>query len=305
MAATWQILLYYLYTRLDDPEAYLEEQVSLCERLGLRGRILIAGEGINGTVSGETGATREYMRAMRSDKRTAAMEFKIDPAGGHVFPQLSVKLRQELVTLGLGPDDVSPRELTGRRLRPREWREMMDRKDVVLLDARNEYEWALGRFEGAILPEVGSFRDLPEWVERNRERLQGKKILTYCTGGIRCEKFSGFLLRQGFPEVFQLDGGIVTYGHDPETRGEKFDGKCYVFDQRVGVEVDRRGTSRVVSRCSHCRERCDRYVNCAWRGCNRQHFCCKSCEEDSRRYCGRVCEEAAVVSLAADANEGF
>lgn len=302
--STHQILLYYLYTPLAEVEEYAREHEALCGRLGLRGRILVAREGINGTVSGTRAGTEEYMRVMRSDPRTAAMEFKIDPADDHAFPRLSVKVRDEVVTLGLGEEDFSPRDVTGEYLSPSEWRRMLDREDVVVLDARNDYEWELGRFEGAVLPPVESFRDLPGWVRAHRDELAGKKLLTYCTGGIRCEKFSGFLVREGFEQVFQLHGGIVTYGKDPDVQGAKFEGKCYVFDERIAVDVNRTGDARVVSRCRHCGAVCDRYVNCAWTRCNRQHFCCEDCERGTHRYCDRACEEAAVVSLAAEGNEG-
>lgn len=275
----------------------------MCERLGLRGRILIAAEGINGTVSGPCAATEDYMRILGDDARTQGMEFKVDEAEGHAFPRMNVKLREEVVTLGLAEEDFSPAELTGEHLSPVQWREMMDQKDVVMIDARNDYEWELGHFEGALLPPVQNFRELPEWVELHRDELEGKKILTYCTGGIRCEKFSGFLLREGFKDVFQLDGGIVSYGKDPAVRGEKFAGKCYVFDERIGVEVNRTEGAMVVSHCVHCGEPCDRYVNCGWSSCNGQHFCCELCEQEVMRYCSRACGEAALVSLAAEANE--
>lgn len=275
----------------------------LCEGLDLRGRILIAAEGINGTVSGLCAATEEYMRVLGDDARTQGMEFKVDDAEEHAFPRLNVKLREEVVTLGLAEEDFSPTELTGEHLSPAQWREMMDQEDVVMIDARNDYEWELGHFEGALLPPVQNFRELPEWVQLHRNQLEGKKILTYCTGGIRCEKFSGYLLREGFKDVFQLDGGIVTYGKDPAVRGEKFSGKCYVFDERIGVEVNRTEGAVVVSHCVHCGEPCDRYVNCGWSRCNAQHFCCERCEQEVMRYCSRACGEAALVSLAAEANE--
>ncbi len=301
--APFQILLYYLYTPLTDAAAYREEHLALCEGLGLRGRILIAAEGLNGTVSGPCAGTAEYMRVLGADERTRGIEFKVDEAEDHVFPKLSVKLRDEMVTLALGEEDVSPAELSGEHLSPAEWRRMMERDDVVLVDARNDYEWELGRFEGAMLPPVQHFRQLPEWVRFHRAELEGKKILTYCTGGVRCEKFSGFLKREGFPEVFQLDGGIVTYGKDPEVQGEKFEGKCYVFDERIAVEVNRTEGAKVISHCLHCGVICARYLNCAWSRCNAQHFCCDSCEATMDRYCGSVCREAALVSLAAKANE--
>jgi UPF0176 protein len=300
--ATSRILLYYLYTRIDDPAGYVEELQELCESLGLRGRIIVALEGVNGTVSGDTDACDRFMAVVEADQRMKGVEFKIDEAEEHAFPKLSVKERAEVVSLDLGEKDFFPPEDTGEYLEPVAWREMMRREDVVVLDARNDYEWALGRFEGAVLPKVESFRELPDWVRDHRDELEGKKILTYCTGGIRCEKFSGFLKREGFPEVYQLHGGIVKYGKDPAVRGEGFEGKCYVFVERIGVEVNE-VDRRVVGACLHCGGTCDRYVNCAWPCCNAQYFCCPDCEESASRYCSPVCGEARVLGLAAFTTE--
>ena len=294
-----QILLYYLYRPLEDAAAYAAEHRALCEDLGLRGRILVAAEGLNGTVSGPREKIDSYMEILSEDPRTKGIEFKVDPAMGHAFPRLSIKLREEVVTLGLREGDFSPCETTGEYLSPSQWRDLMNSKDTVMVDARNQYEWELGHFEGALLPPVDNFRDLPDWVRENRESLEGKKIMTYCTGGIRCEKFSGFLLREGFSEVYQLDGGIVSYGKEAKVRGEGFVGKCYVFDERVAVEVNHTDGSRVISRCQVCGEPSDRYVNCEWSRCNSQFFCCDSCEGDRGRFCSSGCEEASVLSQAA------
>ena len=137
--SSYRILLYYLYTQIEDPGTFVEEHHALCESLGLRGRIIVAAEGVNGTVSGEASACERYMEAMRTDPRTSEVEFKIDKADDHAFPKLSIKLRDEVVSLGLGEDDFFPPEQTGDYLEPAEWREMMKRDDVVLLDARNNY----------------------------------------------------------------------------------------------------------------------------------------------------------------------
>ncbi len=291
---SFQVLLYYLYRRIAEPEELVARQRALCEALGLRGRILVSAEGINGTVSGTVSGTRTYMEAMQADPLTAGVGFKVDPCEGHVFPKLSVKARSEVVTLGLREDeDVDPREVTGVRLSPKEFAEAMGDPDVVVLDGRNDYETALGRFRGAICPEVSNFRDFPEWIRRNRGLLEGKKVLTYCTGGIRCEKLSGFLLREGFEQVFQLEGGIINYSHDAATRGRGFDGLCYVFDERVAVEVNRTEGRSVISRCRHCGERCPRYRNCAWKPCNAQFFCCEACEKSAGRYCSENCLKIA------------
>ena len=293
MNTSHEVLLYYKYCRIDDPDHYAQNHRDLCKRLNLTGRILIANEGINGTVSGEIRDTEQYRRVLEADPLTAGIAWKVDPENGHVFPKLSVKVREEVVTLGLGDEDFSPEELTATHLKPKEWRDAMREENVVMIDARNDYEWEVGRFEGAILPEVTSFKDLPKWVHDHREELEGKKILTYCTGGIRCEKFSGFLLKEGFKDVYQLEGGIVTYGKDERVKGEGYEGQCYVFDERLTVPVNQTKGAKVVSKCRHCGKPSIRYRNCSWNPCNAQFLCCEGCELSFGRYCEPVCKEAA------------
>ncbi len=293
MAPGFQILLYYLYRRLDDPAGYTEEHRSLCQSLGLRGRILIGKEGINGSVSGARESTGRYREVLQDDPRTAGIDFKVDFAEAHAFPRLSVKCRPEIVTLGLGEQDVDPSARTGIRLSPVEWMEAMRREDVVIIDGRNRYESALGRFKGAICPDIGNFREFPEWLRLHREKFRGRQVLTYCTGGIRCEKLSAYLLEEGFEDVAQLDGGIVAYGKDEVARGRDFEGLCYVFDERVGVEVNHTGTRCLVSRCEKCGEPSARYRNCARPSCNRQYFLCEQCEETKGRACSEPCATAS------------
>ncbi|MDA8977367.1 rhodanese-related sulfurtransferase [Akkermansiaceae bacterium] len=299
MNSPYEVLLYYKYSRISDPEDYAANHRILCERLNLKGRILIAREGVNGTVSGSIRDTAEYRRAMDEDPITAGISWKIDHSDTHVFPKLSLKVRDEVVSLNLGSDDFSPEDLTATHLKPDEWRELMNGDDVVIIDARNDYEWEIGRFEGALLPDVPSFRDLPGWVREHRNELEGKKILTYCTGGIRCEKFSGFLLKEGLLDVYQLDGGIVTYGKDESLKGEGFEGECYVFDERLSVPVNRTGGSSIISHCAICNEPSIRYRNCSWKPCNAQFFCCARCETEVGRFCLPVCQEAAIMSPVA------
>lgn len=299
MEKPYEVLLYYRYFKLDDPEEYARRHRELCEELGLRGRILIAREGINGTVSGTRENCARYREALDDDPLTQGIAWKIDEEDGHVFPRLSIKVREEVVTLELGDEDLNPVDLTATHLKPSEWREAMKEDNVVILDARNDYEWEIGRFEGAILPEVPSFKDLPGWVREHRSELEGKKILTYCTGGIRCEKFSGFLLQEGYDDVYQLDGGIVTYGKDEEVRGEGYEGECYVFDERLSVPVNRTGKATVVSQCCCCGEPSIRYRNCFWKPCNAQILLCEKCEEEKGCYCDSRCREIDLLSRAA------
>ncbi len=296
--APYHVLLYYLYCDIESPETYRDEHRKLCEALELYGRIIVGNEGINGTVSGTVENCAKYMKAMKNEPLTAGVEFKIDAEQGHVFPKLSIKARDEIVSLDLGEDDFSPNETTGEYLEPKEWLEAMKDPNAVILDTRNDYEWELGHFKNAILPPVDSFRDLPQWIEDNREKFEGKRILAYCTGGIRCEKFSGHLVRSGFNDVSQLHGGIVTYGKDPEVQGEDYNGQCYVFDERIGVPVNSKNPT-IIAHCVHCDKPCERYINCANKHeCNDQHFSCESCEEENQGCCSVECIEIIAIQKA-------
>jgi UPF0176 protein len=276
-----------MYVPIENPEEFAAQHLEFCKELGLKGRILVAEEGINGTVSGTIGQTEEYMQAMQKDSRFAEMVFKVDEADGHAFKKMHVRPRSELVTLRL-EDDVNPNKLSGKYLSPKEFFEAMQNEETIVIDARNDYEYDLGHFKGAIRPDIEAFRELPEWVRDNKEQLEGKKILTYCTGGIRCEKFSGWLLKEGFQDVGQLHGGIVTYGKDPEVQGRLWDGQCYVFDERISVPVNQ--TEHViVGKDYFTGEPCERYVNCANPECNKQILCSAENEHKYLRGCTHEC----------------
>ena len=287
----YRVLLYYKYVKIEDPVRESASHRELCNSLGLKGRILFAHEGINGTVSGTIEATTEYMRIMHQDPRFADLWFKIDEEEDHVFRKIFVRPKKELVTFRL-EQDVNPLERTGTYLEPKEWRSLMDDPDAVIIDARTDYEWDLGHFEGAIRPPVDSFKDFPTWVRENLADVKDKKVMTYCTGGIRCEKFSAFLLQEGFKDVYQLHGGIVNYGKDSEVKGEKFEGMCYVFDERVSVPVNHTETAHLVSNCVICETPTDWYVNCANFDCHRQHFQCPDCVEKTMCSCSPACQES-------------
>lgn len=283
----YRVLLYYQYVTIEDPELFAEQHLQFCNDLGLKGRILVANEGINGTVSGTWDQTEIYMNEMKKDPRFETMVFKVDEADGHAFKKMHVRPRKELVTLRLDKD-IDPRVKTGTYLSPKEFYEAMQSEDTVVVDARNDYEYDLGHFRGAIRPEIKTFRDLPQWIQENKQLLQGKKILTYCTGGIRCEKFSGWLLEEGFEDVSQLHGGIVTYGKDPEVQGALWDGKCYVFDERISVPINRK-EHVIVGRDYFDGTPCERYVNCANPECNKQIICSEENEHKYLRGCTHEC----------------
>lgn len=286
----YRILLYYKYVKIEDHEEYAKLHLKFCKSIGVKGRILVAEEGINGTISGTIEQTDAYIYAMRMDPRFTDMEYKIDEADDHAFKKMFVRPRSEIVTMEL-EEDIDPNELTGKRLKPKEFLEAMQEDNVVIIDARNDYEYDIGHFRNAIRPDVKNFKQFPEWVKKNKEMLQDKKILTYCTGGVRCEKFSGLLKREGFQNVNQLKGGIISYGKHPDTKGKLFDGKCYVFDERISVRVNFTDEDVIVSKCKHCGELSDRYINCSNDLCHDQYICCEKCEEKYNRACSKECFE--------------
>ncbi|MUK89766.1 rhodanese-related sulfurtransferase [Ornithinibacillus sp. L9] len=285
----YRVLLYYHYTDIEDPETFADQHLKFCKDMELKGRILVAKEGINGTVSGTVENTNKYMEAMRNDPRFDGIVFKVDEHDGHAFKKMHVRPRKELVTLRLDEEeDVSPQELTGEKLNPKEWYEAMQREDTVVIDTRNDYEYELGHFRGAINPDIKTFRDLPDWVRENKHLIEGKKVLMYCTGGIRCEKFTGWMIKEGFEDVAQLHGGIVTYGKDPEVQGELWDGQCYVFDERLSVPVNQK-EHVVVGKDYFDGQPCERYVNCANPECNKQILCSEENEHKYMRGCTHDC----------------
>ncbi len=286
----YRVLLYYKYVHIENPEIFTKHHRKFCEKLGIKGRILIATEGINGTLSGTISQTEEYIHTMHNDSRFADMIFKIDEVENHQFKKLYVREKKELVTFRV-QEEIDPNVITGKRLSPKEFLETMQQEDVVILDGRTGYEYDLGHFRNAVRPNIKSFREFPEWIREKFSEHKNKKVLTYCTGGIRCEKLSGFLLKEGFNNVYQLDGGIVTYGKDEEVRGKFFDGKCYVFDERKSVPINQI-ENVIVSQCQFCGNLCDRYVNCANIDCHTQFFCCEHCEQETMRSCSKQCETA-------------
>ncbi|AWB43321.1 hypothetical protein DCC85_03155 [Paenibacillus sp. CAA11] len=289
----YRVLLYYKFTPIENPEAFTAEHLQYCKELGLKGRILIASEGINGTVSGTWEQTEEYMNHMRANPLFKDMWFKIDEVEGHAFKKMFVRHKKELVTFRYDKE-LDPNTLSGKRLSPAEFYEQLQQDDVVVIDGRNDYEYEIGHFRNAIRPDVKSFREFPEWIRDNLSEFKDKKVLTYCTGGIRCEKLTGFLLTEGFEDVAQLEGGIVTYGKDPEVQGRLFDGKCYVFDERISVPINRTDEDVVIATCYHCGKTHDRYINCPT--CNLQYVCCEECEDTHEQFCSSECRDAAPVS---------
>ncbi|HLT07511.1 MAG TPA: rhodanese-related sulfurtransferase [Cyclobacteriaceae bacterium] len=281
----YNILLYYCYAEIEDPEAYREEHHLFCVENNIRGRIIISSEGLNGTVSGLIEDCAKYMNYVKSDPRFAKTEFKIDTHDKHAFSKINVRYKEEIVHSSLR--HINPNVRTGIHLAPDEFKKMKDQEDVVILDVRSNYEHELGRFKNAITLDIDNFRDFPSKV-KELEHLKDKKVLTYCTGGIKCEKASAYLLEQGFKDVYQLHGGIIRYGI--EAGGEDFEGKCYVFDNRVAIDVNKVNPT-VVSTCYVCGTKSDRMVNCANPTCNRHVPICEKCGWEMEGACSVECKE--------------
>ena len=287
MSNTYRVLLYYKYQNIENPEQFKEDHLNFCNKMGLKGRIIVGHEGINGTVSGTVEQTEKYKEFLHSIEGFEDVWFKEDETNDFHHPRMSVKVRDEIVSLKL-ENDFSPNDTTGKYLNPKEFKEAILDEDTVILDTRNVYEYDLGHFKGAIRPDIANFRDLPEWIKENEEKFKDKKVAMYCTGGVRCEKFSGWMIREGISDdVSQLHGGIDTYGKDPEVKGELWEGSMYVFDDRISVPINHVNPT-VVGKDYFDGTPCDRYKNCANPECNKQILVS---EENEDKYLRGCCEE--------------
>lgn len=285
-----QIILFYKYVRVADPEAVAEREREVCARLDLTGRCIIASEGINATYEGTKENIQEYIKELERDERFKNIHFKLSAGTGHAFPKLSIKVRKEIVSLNLGVCDVDPNQVTGIHLKPEELHEWIKTgREFYIVDMRNAYEHKVGHFENSILPPIENFRDLPKVVEQIAH-LKNKTVLTVCTGGVRCEKASGFLVTQGFTDVYQLDGGIVSYME--KYPNEDFQGKLYVFDGRVMMGFYTDDTKhKIIGKCDSCGEQSEHYVNCDNPVCHRHFINCENCLEKNggKSFCPGGC----------------
>lgn len=286
----YQVLLYYKYINIDDPESVRDVQRALCEKLDLKGRIIVAYEGINGTVEGTVEHTEEYIREMEESTYFRGIVYKKSKGTGDAFPKLSVKSRSEIVTTkipGLNPNKQTGKYITADELH--KWFE--EKREFYLVDMRNDYEYISGYFENFIPSGIHNFYDLPS-VLPTLEHLKNKTIVTVCTGGIRCEKASGFLLSNGFSDVYQLKDGIQTYME--KYPNQYFKGKLYVFDKRMTVGFNTEDPRHeIVGNCLHCGKKSDSYVNCEYNFCHFHFICCEDCRDKKTgfAFCKPQCKE--------------
>ncbi|TCO77674.1 UPF0176 protein [Chromatocurvus halotolerans] len=223
----------YKFTRLADYRELREPLLDECLRLGVRGTLLLAEEGINGTIAGDRSAIDAVLAWLRRDPRLADIEHKESEDEALPFYRMKVKLKREIVTLGV--PGVDPNARVGTYVAPTEWNRVVNDPDVVLVDTRNHYEYGIGSFRGALDPGTSSFREFPEWVKNNLDPTRNPRVAMFCTGGIRCEKASSYLLQQGFETVYHLRGGVLKYLEEVPEAESTWEGECFVFDNRVSV----------------------------------------------------------------------
>ncbi len=275
-----KILLYYKFVPLNDPEAVKLWQRGLCETLSLKGRILIAEHGINGTVGGQIKDLKQYVKATKSHPAFKDIIFKWSEGRGEDFPKLVVKVRPEIVTFGVAEKiKVDDQGIIGggKHLKPAQVHQLVQERgdDVIFFDGRNKYEAEVGRFKNAVIPDVRHSRDFAKELKSPKyNHIKDKPIVTYCTGGIRCEVLSTMMKQEGFKEVYQIDGGIVKYGEAYADDG-LWEGALYVFDDRITTKFSE--SAKDIGNCVHCNKSTSNYENCTNKVCNKHMIVCKNC----------------------------
>lgn len=228
----YHIAAFYLFADLPDYDTFQERLIAIGAEGGVAGSVLLAPEGVNGTIAGTKEDVTAFLDLLRADPRLAALTPKWSIAREEPFLRLKVRLKKEIVTLGVG--NVDSIKNTATKLPATEWNALISDPDTIVIDTRNDYEFAIGTFENAVNPETQRFGEFPAWIESNPE-IKGKKLAMFCTGGIRCEKGTAYLREQGFEEVYQLEGGILKYLETVDENESLWNGECYVFDRRVSL----------------------------------------------------------------------
>lgn len=283
----FKILLFYKYVTVDDPEAFMTEHLEWCNEHEINGRVFISKEGINGTVSGKTNNIEEYKNNLRNYNIFEDIIFKEDEAEECAFNKMHVRVKDEIVHSDLNSTSLKN---GGKRLAPEQLLEFYESgKDFVIVDARNWYESKIGRFKDAITPQMKNFREWKNVAEEISD-YKNKTVVTYCTGGIRCEKASAYLVENGFKDVYQLDGGIVTYTKKfPDTYWE---GGIFVFDERRVVEPNSKEELKHISTCYFCGKPTSYYINCHNLECDKILICCHKCKKEMDYCCSEECRNA-------------
>ncbi len=288
----------YYFASLEDLPRRRQDLLKAMDSNGIRGTILLAAEGVNGTIAGSREGVDEVLSHLRSDPALAGLSHKESFSSKRPFRRARVRLKKEIVTLGV--PGVDPTSMVGQYVSPRDWNELISDPDVTLIDARNGYEVGIGTFKGAIDPDTESFRDFPAFVAKNLDPERNKKVAMFCTGGIRCEKGTSFLLSQGFDDVYHLEGGILKYLEEIPEEDSTWEGECFVFDDRVAV--NHRLEPGIYSMCHACRMPLSEDERASPRfemGVSCPHCHGERTEEDRARYQQRELQ----IKLAAERGE--
>lgn len=286
-----KVILYYKFVPVSDPAMTVRWQKELCNRLGLKGRVIVSKHGINGTLGGDIENLREYKREMNRSVLFKGITYKWSDGTGSDFPRLSIKERPELVAFG-APDEIKVNEKGvvngGKHLKPEQVNQLVqERDDVVFFDGRNAYEAKIGKFKDAVVPDTKTTRDFLNEIESDKYNdIKDKPVVTYCTGGIRCEALSVLMKNRGFKEVYQIDGGIVKYGEKYGDDG-LWEGKLHIFDDRMVHSFS--DDTQDIGECTHCQGKTSRYINCSNIACNRLVLVCENCDKKTK------CSDCSVV----------
>jgi len=286
-----KIILYYKFVPVSDPEMTRLWQIELCKNLGLKGRIIVSKQGINGTLGGNLESLKVYKSAMNASGVFRGIQYKWSEGRADDFPKVSVKVKDELVTFRAA-DEISINENGvvggGKHLKPKQLHKLLEERgeDVVFFDGRNKHEAMIGKFKDAVVPEVETSRDFLKEIEDSKyDEIKDKPVVTYCTGGIRCEVLSALMKNRGFKEVYQMDGGIVKYGETYGGEGE-WEGKLHVFDGRMVTQFS--NDAEDIGECIHCSGKTSQFLNCANKQCNKLVLVCEICADDD------LCETCVV-----------
>jgi len=282
-----KILLFYKYVHIQSPKRVMKWLKKVCGDLCFKGRILLANEGINGTLGGSQENTERFKKIMEEHPLFGTIDYKESAGSADCFPRMQITVRDTVVNLGVDPQELTSQE-GGKHLTPDEVHALIKQNpdDLVILDTRNDYEWKVGHFKGAIKPDIKHFRDFPEYVDKHLDEYKDKQVLMYCTGGIRCERATAYLNKKGITkQVYQIKGGIHRYAE--KYPDGFFRGKNYVFDGRVAVKIN----DDILGECGICTAKCDDYINCLNAKCNKHFICCTSCKQEFVGTCSEQCKQ--------------
>ena len=276
-----KVITTYKFRKTKNLEKLREDIREFCKSRGILGRILIGGEGINAGFSGELEKVEEFKKFL--EKTFGKLTYRELEANLSPYDKLQVRVRKEIVVFGV---KVNPKK-TGKYISPKKFKKMLDKKeDIVIIDARNDYESAIGKFEGAIIPDINTFKEFPDWIKK-QNHLKNKKIITYCTGGIRCEKATAYMKEIGFKDVSQIKGGVISFCQEyPESYWK---GSLFVFDNRLTADMK---SQEAIAECKLCKKPTQHSTNCSNVECNIIYSCCKDCLEKFDNCCSVKCVEA-------------